>query len=275
MKMQWLKWLPVMLLAATSVGLVSCGDDEEVSPATNENASNNNQGSNENNSTAGNSLGYTLCPNASHPHAVDLGLPSGLKWACCNIGAKTEEDYGQYFTWASVKGYSRSDLEQGKRIYTTTPYQCADVHGWKFNKYVTNEKYGIVDNKVVLEPMDDAATVNWGDSWRMPTIQEMKELISNTTHECITINGIDGMKFTSKINGKSVFFPAAGYVVTWRAEDVDEGKYWTSSLNTENNTLGRWLCFRWSIAGGEVDTEDLIHKYPGRYHGRSIRPVMK
>ena len=97
--------------------------------------------------------------------AVDLGLPSGLKWATMNVGATKPEEYGAYFAWGEM---------EPKSNYSGSTYKFelgTDSNG-PFSKYVTNSSYGTVDNKTVLDPDDDAAHVNWGGNWRMPTDAE-------------------------------------------------------------------------------------------------------
>ena len=115
-------------------------------------------------------------------------------------------------------------------------------------KYCTDSSYGTVDNKTTLEPKDDAATQIMGGDWRMPTATEFQELYDNTTNEWVTNykgTGVSGMKFTSKANGKSIFFPASGYArdtgVSLRGSG---GTYWSSSLRPSNSILGLSLRFQ-------------------------------
>jgi hypothetical protein len=145
---------------------------------------------------------------------VDLGLPSGTLWATCNIGATTPEGYGDYFAWGE-----------------TTP---KSTYSWSTYKYgspsSTLTKYCSIDNLTTLLPEDDAATANWGNSWRMPTKEECEELYQKTTHTWTTQNGVEGRLFTAS-NGNSLFLPAAGF----RTDDNHtggSGSYWSSSLLT-------------------------------------------
>lgn len=142
-----------------------------------------------------------LCPDTNHPHLIDLGLPSGTKWACCNVGASLPEDYGNYYAWGETTT---------KSTYDWSNYKWCRGAKDKLTKYCTKSSYGTVDNKTVLEPSDDAASAIWGESWRMPTLTQFYELIEKCTLAWITVKGTSGMKFTSS-NGASIFLPAAGY----------------------------------------------------------------
>jgi hypothetical protein len=129
---------------------------------------------------------------------VDLGL--SVKWAICNVGANSPEEYGDYFAWGEIAP---------KTIYTIENYKWWDGAYNKITKYCTFSDYGIVDNKTVLELSDDAANVNWGGDWRMPTIKEQKELINKCTWIWNTKNGKNGYTIIGP-SGKSIFLPAAG-----------------------------------------------------------------
>lgn len=165
---------------------------------------------------------------------VDLGL--SVKWAKCNVGANNEGDYGTYFAWGETSPQTK---------YTWSTYQfCQDKSDADYqinktmNKYCTNATYGyngLVDNKTVLDAEDDAAAVNMGGSWRMPTKEEMQELIDNTTSQLADVNGHKGVRLTSKKNGQSIFLPAAGEISTINGNTKNfnvniYGNYWTSSL---------------------------------------------
>lgn len=132
---------------------------------------------------------------------VDLGLPSGTLWATYNVGATKPSEYGDYFAWGETKP---------KEDYSWSTYKWTEDKGKTFTKYVHSEKYGTVDNKMVLEAEDDAATANWGKNWRMPTIEEMQELIENCEYSWTTVDARNGIKFTAT-NGNSIFIPATGY----------------------------------------------------------------
>ena len=140
---------------------------------------------------------------------VDLGLPSRLKWAKCNVGAKKETDYGYYFQWGDIVDKSNSNCNWENYKY------CNGSHN-TLTKYCTDtedDSYGTVDDKRTLEPMDDAARVYMGSEWRMPTITDFQELLEHTTNvwvENFNESGIGGRKFTSTTDtSKYIFIPAS------------------------------------------------------------------
>jgi hypothetical protein len=151
---------------------------------------------------------------------VDLGLPSGLLWATCNVGAESPEDYGDYFAWGETS--PKSDYDTYKYYSSSTD---------ELTKYCTDSDYGLTDTKTTLDLIDDAARVNLGGSWRMPTSAEQDELREKCTWTWTTLNGIKGYKVTSKSNGNSIFLPAAGYRDGTDVYSVGSlGDYWSSSL---------------------------------------------
>lgn len=167
---------------------------------------------------------------------VDLGLPSGLLWYSCNLGATTPEEYGDYYSWGEV---------QTKDIYFYTTYRWCDTGSWKFTKYCNNPERGhngFTDMLTVLEPSDDVATVVLGDGAHIPTKEDWEELMENTSSGWTTQNGTNGWKFTAE-NGQSIFLPAAGNIVSFYDEyrniitrlegDVNYGWYQSSSLHPE------------------------------------------
>ena len=161
---------------------------------------------------------------------IDLGLPSGRLWADRNVGADKPEDYGLFFQWGDTQGYTASQVGSGTR---------QKYFGWadyKFNPSgdgSTMTKYNSTDGKTVLDIEDDAARINMGGNWRMPTTDEIQELFNSdyTTHIRTTSNGVNGRLVTSKSNGNSVFLPAAGYADNGSVRNVGSyGNYWSSSL---------------------------------------------
>ena len=196
--------------------------------------------------------------------AVDLGLPSGTKWANMNVGAKKVEDYGLYFAWGETVGYT-SDTSDG-RSFGWASYKWWNGSSKTLTKYCTEDSFGTVDNKTVLDLEDDAAYVNWGSAWRMPTQAEIKELMVNTTSTWTTVNGVNGRRFTSNTNGNSIFLPAAGlrsYSDLSRAGSY--GDYWSSSLS-ESGPDGAFSLDVYS--GGALWGSGYV-----RYGGLSVRPV--
>ena len=191
---------------------------------------------------------------------VDLGLPSGTLWATCNVGATSPEEYGDYFAWGET---------QPKEDYSWSTYKYCEGTENTMTKYCTSSDYGTVDNKRELEPMDDAATANWGSDWQMPSIEQLEELLNSsyTTTTWTTQNGVYGRKIVSKQNGNSLFLPAAGYRYDTSLKGVGSGgRYWSRSLYTSNSSGGRGLYFDSSkVSTGDYD----------RCYGRSVRPVQK
>ena len=192
---------------------------------------------------------------------VDLGLPSGLLWATCNVGANAPEDYGDYFAWGET---------QPKETYSWSTYQYCNGSSNTLTKYCNNPNYGyngFTDSLTTLLPEDDAATANWGEDCRMPTRSEWQELFENTTGTWVTTqNGVVGCIFTAS-NGNSIFLPAAGR--NWGGENNDlniYGYYWSSSLCDEGPQASAWgfNSFNSSNYGMLVN---------GRGNGQSIRPV--
>ena len=192
--------------------------------------------------------------------AVDLGLPSGLKWATCNVGANQPEEYGDYFAWGET---------QTKSTYDWSNYKWYNGSKNTITKYCTNSSLGTEDNKTFLDQEDDAASVNWGGSWRMPTKAEQYELRNNCTWTWTTQNGVNGFIVTGP-NGKSIFFPAAGCHNDNSLNGVgNDGGYWSSSLGTGSLGTGS-MDFAYDLIFGS----DYVSLDNGsRYSGQSVRPV--
>lgn len=178
------------------------------------------------------------------PVAVDLGLPSGVKWADRNVGAKSPEEPGLFFSWGNVEG-----VEIGKACdFSEETY--AETEGAKL--------------KGNLDAAHDAATVNLGEPWRMPMDEEFQELYDNCDWEWTTENGYYGVRFTSKINGKSIFFSASGYGggSSWNGRGAS-GDYWSASFYSARNARGL------GFDSGGVYPQD----YGNRYVGFAVRAV--
>ena len=185
---------------------------------------------------------------------VDLGL--SVKWATRNIGANSPEDYGDYFAWGETTS---------KGTYNWSTYNWCKGSEYTMTKYCTSSDYGTVDNKSVLDPEDDAAHVNWGGTWRMPTDDELKELKTKCTLTMTIQNGVDGCLVTGP-NGNSIFLPVAGYRYYGSLYHAGSyGHYWSSSLYADNPTYG-WDLYFYSSINFYVD-------YGFRYSGRSVRAV--
>ena len=199
------------------------------------------------------------------PTLVDLGL--SVKWASCNLGASKPSEYGDYFQWAGTEDVSDLSIYLD---WNNCPYHTGsnEIKGW--TKYNTQSYNGTVDNKTVLELMDDAAAVALGGEWRMPTDEEWTELCNTDNCSWIwtTIDGVNGYKVQSKKPGytnKWIFLPAAGYRYNNRLGGVGSyGSYWSSSLDT---------VYPYCAYGKEFISGDLSRKSYYRYYGRSVRLV--
>ena len=185
---------------------------------------------------------------------VDLGL--SVKWATCNVGAYQPEEYGDYFAWGETIP---------KSTYDWSTYKWCNGSYTSLTKYCTDSDYGTVDNKTQLELSDDAAHANWGGSWRMPTYDELNELKEKCTWTWTTQNGMDGYKVTSKINGRSIFLPAADNLNGSSLYYAGSyGYYWSSSLSADDPYYAMRVYFNSSLV-------DWYYYY--RYYGLSVRPV--
>ena len=200
---------------------------------------------------------------------VDLGLPSGLKWAKCNLGASKPSDYGDYYAWGETAP---------KAEYTWATYKWMQA-GQSDSKYITKYTFAdgqtggiwydsagafIGDNKTVLAAADDAATANLGSPWRMPTKVEIAELITKCTWIWITQDGVEGYQVDGP-NGNAIFLPAAGNREDSVLKDAGtRGNYWSSSLDSADCTTARGDYF--ISSGGSSE------KYY-RYYGLAVRPV--
>lgn len=175
------------------------------------------------------------CPDNHHPHLVDLGLPSGKKWACCNVGASKPEEYGGYYAWGEVAT---------KNEYSWSTYKWSGDNQNSIIKYCYDSNYGIIDNLTVLELEDDAAYMNLGPQWRMPTKEDQDELRENCDWEWTALNGVNGMKVKSRANGSFIFLPAAGYISGTSPSYVTEyGYYQSSSLDLKNSDDSYYFFF--------------------------------
>lgn len=190
---------------------------------------------------------------------IDLGLPSGTKWANMNVGASRPEEYGEYFAWGETSA---------KDSYSWDNYMCPEATCGKSGDPV----YDLVGDKAdIAGTKFDAATINWGASWNMPTAKQVEELASNCYSSLVTINGVTCRKLKSRINGNEIIFPLAG--ARWFENFAYEGTagyYWSSTLRQGGYVSPCRLIVReedhgwgWSM-GGEND----------RFSGFPIRPVM-
>ena len=170
---------------------------------------------------------------------VDLGLPSGLKWATCNVGASNPGDYGNYYAWGETT--TKSSYTEGN--CSTYNQTIGDIAGTSL----------------------DAARQNWGGRWRMPRLSDFQELLDNCTWKWTTQNNHNGFRVTGP-NGNSIFLPAAGYRRMSSSNDVGSiGGYWSSTPGESNaqNALGL-----------RFDSGDHSRLSSMCYRGRSVRPVL-
>lgn len=186
---------------------------------------------------------------------VDLGL--SVKWATCNLGASEPEEYGDYYAWGEIKPRRGNSWDYD---WNMTPYyksgNCVEDVKW--------HKYTDKDDKVVLDPSDDAATVALGSPWRMPTIDETRELLDKCTWKSTTLNGKNGCKVIGP-NGNSIFLPAAGYRAGSNFYDAGtDGSYWSSSLDTG---------YPGYAYNSDFYSEDHGWGVNSRVIGHSVRPV--
>ncbi len=196
-------------------------------------------------------------PREPMPEAVDLGL--SVKWASFNLGASKPEEYGKYYAWAGTTGYASSeshDFSWANTPYCTDPSNPTNSSSW--SSYNTGD--------AGLWSFDDAATVNLGDSWRMPTHKEWQDLYNECTWTWTTLNGVNGYKVSSKKNNNSIFLPAAGYRYgTSYAYVGSDGLYWSSQVYS-SGVYSAWD-MRFNLGGRNPGNDG------NRYYGFSVRPV--
>ena len=189
---------------------------------------------------------YLACPDDAHPHLIDLGLPSGTKWACCNVGATVPEGRGGYFAWGE---------SEVKTVYDWSTYIHCD--GDK------NTCHDLGDN--ISGTQYDAAHLLWGIPWQMPSYVQAEELLSSCSSEWTEIDGINGRQFTGP-SGGSIFLPAAGGCYSPFLFDRNKaGYYWLGIQNKFENNCAYYFYFNSENAywGSGVN----------RFYGYSIRPV--
>ncbi len=186
---------------------------------------------------------------------VDLGL--SVKWATCNVGANKPEEYGDYFAWGETepkKEYTKKNSKTYGKVLRNGVFEKPEF--LSRNKNVGN---------IAGDERYDAVRANWGGSWRLPTKEEIEELLANCTHEWTTQNGKKGRLFTSKKNGKSIFLPAAGYRNGSSLYYAGEyGYYWSATPLESNSNVAYGLLFSSGNAGWDWNF---------RFDGHSVRPV--
>ena len=216
---------------------------------------------------AENEIHYNPDPYGGHEY-VEIG---GLKWATMNVGANSVTDSGLYFQWGDTQGYTASQVGsgEGKKYFGWTDYKYGN--GTSSPSATGMTKYNATDGKSVLEASDDAAQVNWGGSWRMPTTAELQAL-GNAVNTAWTADyqgsGVAGIICTDKTDSsKTLFFPAAGDCGNGSVSSVGNlGSYWSSSVNSSN----RQGAYSLGFIGIDADWDGLSD----RFYGLSVRPVV-
>lgn len=175
-----------------------------------------------------------------------MGLPSGVRWASCNVGAARPSDLGLYFSWGNIEGHRvGEEYDFSRAVYDSTPAAMIGTD---------------------LSLSQDAARANLGEPWRMPSTPEFQELIDNCTRRWETVNGVNGILLISNVNGNTLFFPAAGYFVGETLRDRNnEGYYW--ALTYSSATGAKRLRFGARIISAQNNSP--------REEGFPVRAVMK
>ena len=190
---------------------------------------------------------------------VDLGLPSGTLWATCNVGASRPEDYGNYYAWGETST---------KSTYDWNTYRYANGDFDKLTKYCNKSNYGdngFTDNLTELQSGDDPAAANWGNGWQTPSMDQCVELLNYTDFEWTTQNGVNGWQFTSRMNGQTLFLPAAGRCDSAFYDVGSSGWYWSRSLLTDTPDGAWYFVF---------DSDDwFVGNDRTRINNFSVRPV--
>lgn len=189
---------------------------------------------------------YLNCPDNHHPHMIDLGLPSGTKWACCNVGATAPQGDGGYYAWGET---------DEKDVYDWTTY----IRSGGTEESCQNLGANISGTQY------DVATKKWGNSWQMPSSEQIKELVDNCTCEWVEYNGSKGMKFTGPNDG-FIFLPAAGYRDGSNLFSRGSGYYWSGTQYSSYDYCAYGLFFNSGIS--------ILYDYD-RYLGQPVRPVAK
>lgn len=197
---------------------------------------------------------------------VDLGLKSGTMWATCNVGAKNPHEIGMYFAWGEVEGTYTAKKKNGKGFRADNYKYMKNGNSNNVTKYCSNDK------KYTLEDSDDAASVNWGRSWCMPTYEQAKELVDNCTYSFVKVQGRTCIKLVSKINNRYIIIPCGG-----------DAHF--QEISSKDSCFSIWLKDRinWGSDGSAAHMNSVgdasaiyVHwNILPRYEGLNIRPVLK
>ena len=188
---------------------------------------------------------YLYCPDDNHPHMIDLGLPSGTKWACCNVGATIPEGYGGYYAWGET---------EGKDLYSNTNYQ--------FDKYSLQNL-----GNDIASTQYDVAHMKWGGNWRMPSEDDFHELVDNCRYNVTEKDGVEGGLFISGINGCRIFLPMAG---NGYDDKIGYGisAYWSSTQMERGEGYSYPIRLAVYNSNPNIQTGSF-------WRGHSVRPVWK
>lgn len=160
---------------------------------------------------------------------VDLGL--SVKWATCNMGADSPEEYGNFYSWGET-------WTKDEYTWFTYGFGNGDNRQRQLSKYNLNRSYGPVDNMTTLDFSDDVAIVKWGAPWHVPSKENMEELRTKCKWTWTTLNGVKGYRVTSKVKGytdRSIFLPAAGLMqMDFLTNDGYRGVYWANSITKDS-----------------------------------------
>lgn len=247
---------PSQEFVLTGDGIDASGDEDDPN-------SNNGGNTGNNGSSGGETGGNTTSTTGTHNGHdwVDLGL--SVKWATCNLGAKHSEDSGDYYAWGETKP---------KNIYNWSTYKWCNGTYNSLTKYCFTSPYGTEygkqDKKETLELKDDAASVNWGGSWHIPTTDQKNDLYNKCTWEWTTQNGVKGYKVTGN-NGNSIFLPVTGTIWDSSLNADDEGFYWTQNVLVGQSSEADVLQF------DKNKKYSAIYSDKDRCYGRCIRAVCK
>ena len=223
---------------------------------------------------------YACCDVKVYPEgAVDLGI--NARWASCNLGADSPEQYGDYYAWGETQTHYTTQSPLTWREGKTGYYWDAANYKWGTGSSPEGDDLGISkygnpdystywagpgepDGKTVLELEDDAAYVVTGGEWRMPTLEDWQDLLWNCNWKNETLNGVPGKRITG-YNGNSIFIPIAGYMGHDGYDYASTGFYWSSSLDYKSTEKAYYFYF----------TSSQYYFFPeGRCLGMSIRPVV-
>ena len=191
---------------------------------------------------------FLTCPDDNHPHIIDLGLPSGTKWACCNVESPVPEGYGGRYAWGETD--KKNEFTWSNYIHCDGSSSTCHYLGYS----ICGTEY-------------DVAHVKWGENWQMPTISQIKELINNCTYEWIKVNGIRCGKFMGA-NGGTIIIPAAGEMINTTVSERNENGWYWAGMEVPDDTNRPYLFGVSSNGGSLIIAHD-------RFRGMTVRAIWK